>query len=80
MRMQLTSNYSSFFEQLTEMLQRIGKLMPRYDEIMQHAQGFVSEPFRKSLENLYTDLLEFVASVTWIFSRGGGSKHGLPPI
>ena len=80
MRMQLTSNYSSFFEQLTDMLERIGKLVPRYDEIMEHARSFVSEPFRKSLQTLYTDLFEFVASVTVIFSRGGGSKHGLPLI
>ena len=71
---QLADNFTTFFDKLTEILDQVGRALPRYKEIRGIAPDDMSTRFRSSLVDLYRDLSEFFTSVAHVFTQKSGSK------
>lgn len=76
--MQLASNIATFFEKLTQTLDRLAKELPQYVLIVQLYETTPSTVFsdriKTSVKQVYADLFKFFQSVTRIFTKKDGSK------
>jgi len=84
MMKKLADNFTTFFDKLTEILDQIGRTLPRYKEIRDLAAKDMSVQLRSSLIDLYTDLFEFFTSVACVFTQKSGSmlilSHSQPTL
>lgn len=77
MNSKLASNFVTFFEKLTTLLERLAMLMPDYAEVLEMSmQGNhqISDRLRSSLKDLYIDLLGFLTAVASVFTQKSGSR------
>ena len=77
MNLKLASNFVTFFEKLTALLERLAMLMPDYAEVLEISmQGNhqISDRLRSSLQDLYVDLFGFLTAVASAFTRKSGSR------
>ena len=74
MQHQLASNYTTFFEKLTQTLDRLAQKLPIYDEIAKHESLWKSPRLRASLVKVYISIFEFLQSVVRVFTQSDGSK------
>jgi hypothetical protein len=70
--LQLASNYTTFFEKLTTVIERFAAVFPQYDEISRLTWDASSSVIKSSLVNVYLDLFEFFTMVARIFTNGRG--------
>jgi hypothetical protein len=70
----LASNFNSFFEKLTEILEQLSEKLPHYNELVLLAPRDISVNFRHSITRLYCDLFEFFKATARVFTQKDGSK------
>uniref|UniRef100_A0A0D2XRM1 Fungal STAND N-terminal Goodbye domain-containing protein n=1 Tax=Fusarium oxysporum (strain Fo5176) TaxID=660025 RepID=A0A0D2XRM1_FUSOF len=74
----LASNFGSFFDKLSELLDDYGQKLPRFQEITNLAQGKCSDGFRSTLKNIYMDLFELFTAIAQVFTKKDGSLQSAP--
>ncbi|KAF2472857.1 uncharacterized protein BDR25DRAFT_258324 [Lindgomyces ingoldianus] len=78
--LQLASNFSSFFEKLLGILQRISESFPQYQEINAFCRRDSSQRLKRHVEHVYGDLLNFFQHIAKIFSTGSGDMRKRPAV
>ncbi|KNB06510.1 hypothetical protein FOXG_07204 [Fusarium oxysporum f. sp. lycopersici 4287] len=76
--LKLASNFGSFFDKLSELLDDYGQKLPRFQEITNLAQGKCSDGFRSTLKNIYMDLFELFTAIAQVFTKKDGSLQSAP--
>lgn len=77
---QLASRFTTFFEKLVEVIQKVAECFPYYDEIANLAQAIQPSRIGSHLERVYGDLLHFFQDVVEVFaSRSGSTSHSVWP-
>jgi len=79
---QLASNYGTFFDKLSNLLEELSKRIPAYNELSKLLEKLklevhVSDEFSKSLRAFYFDLFEILKCITRLFTQQNGSKWWL---
>ncbi|RAR02007.1 hypothetical protein DDE83_008718 [Stemphylium lycopersici] len=74
----LASNYGTFFDKLSYLLEELSKRIPAYDELSKLLEKLklevhVSNEFSKSLRAFYFDLFEILKSITRLFTEQNGT-------
>jgi flagellar biosynthesis GTPase FlhF len=82
--LQLASNYSSFFDKLTQSLARLGHHLPQGQIIeqiyrSQHRQEF-PECVKNALCQVYVEVFEFLQNVARVFSKNNGKYKRRPRV
>ncbi|KAH6679199.1 hypothetical protein B0J14DRAFT_649592 [Halenospora varia] len=78
--LKLASNFTSFFEKLTEILERLCTVLPNYNDIAGIIKDKVSGRFQESLRNLYLDVFEFFRAIARLFTQKDGSLKRTPVV
>ena len=73
--LQLASNFVTFFEKLTKVIECVAAALPQYEQCMEIFGNGASERLNASLCQVYVDLFEFFQDVARVFTKKNGSKH-----
>jgi hypothetical protein len=74
---QLASNFTTFFEKLTQTVEKLAVILPQYEEVLGSIgslKNTASQRLRNSLVRFYVDLFDFFQAVARVFSKQDGSE------
>jgi hypothetical protein len=73
----LASNFGTFFDKLSDLLEVYGEKLPRFEKIDKLAKNNFSDMFRDTLKTIYIDLFELFTAIARIFTKADGCKLSL---
>ncbi|KAF2200065.1 hypothetical protein GQ43DRAFT_90178 [Delitschia confertaspora ATCC 74209] len=81
--LQLASNFTTFFEKLSKLIEKLTATLPQYAEFYQtlcSGDRSFSPRLSNSLVRFYVDMLEFFQAVARVFSRPNGKLKRSPTV
>ena len=84
--LQLASNYTTFFEKLMSIIERLVDSLPQYSDVVTlckstpSSSSSASSRMETNLKKVYTDLLQFFQSTARVFSSGQGKIRKTPAV
>lgn len=72
--LKLASNFVTFFEKLTKIVERLGAELPQYSLIEKSFLDMPSDRLRELVCKVYIDIFQFFQSVVRVFTKEDGSK------
>ena len=72
--LKLASNFVTFFEKLTKIVERLGAELPQYRLIEKWCLNMPSDKLQESACKVYIDIFQFFQSVVRVFTKEDGSK------
>jgi hypothetical protein len=73
--LQLASNFVTFFEKLSGMLESLSTSMPQYAEILALVMQTPSERLKISIRHYYVDLFDIFRSIARVFTKRDGGMY-----
>ncbi|KAJ4152231.1 hypothetical protein NW765_017740 [Fusarium oxysporum] len=74
--LQLASNYTSFFEKLTDLLAEVGRIVPRFKDLAELVcdHSLASQRVKAAIQGFYTDLFALYQAVALVFTKKSGKR------
>jgi hypothetical protein len=72
---QLASNYTTFFDKLTDMIDRLSITLPQYGKVMDICKNRPNAQVRRLVEMVYGDILAIFHAAVKVFTKGSGSER-----